>query len=201
MLDTRTLDLECIVNDTLDELNGQIPPAVDLVMETQPGPFLVRADPERIAQALENLALNARDAVLAQGSSDNGELRVSLRRLSVEDEEKTPCPELGPGEWICLRVSDTGTGMSEEICKHLFEPFFTTKEIGEGRGLGLPQVYGIVRQHHGVIDFDTEPGQGTTFHIYLPAHQGEDGPPGHSPGGRGGGRVGSGEGRWQAHGR
>jgi len=175
MLDTRVLDLECVVSDTLDELEGEFPPTIHITLETRPGPFLVRADPERIAQALENLALNARDAILAREKRDGGELRVSIRRIKVENEEEAPSPEVGIGEWVCISVSDTGTGMTEEVCEHLFEPFFTTKEVGEGEGLGLPQAYGIVRQHEGVIDFESSLGEGTTFTIYLPAHEGEGG--------------------------
>ncbi len=77
--------------------------------------------------------------------------------------------EMGPGEWVCLTVSDTGTGMTEEAQAHLFEPFFTTKEVGKGTGLGLAQVYGIVKQHEGHIDMETVAEEGTTFRIYLPA--------------------------------
>jgi signal transduction histidine kinase len=176
MLDTRILDLECVVSDTLDELESEFPPTIHITLESRPGPFLVRADPDRIAQALKNMALNARDAILAGEERDGAELRVSMRRIEVENEEEAPSPEVGVGEWVCLSVSDTGTGMTEEVCEHLFEPFFTTRDVGEGQGLGLPQAYGIVRQHEGVIDFESSLGEGTTFYIYLPAHEGEGSP-------------------------
>jgi len=175
MLDVKTLDLEQIVSRALDDLEPLFPPSVNLVLETHPGPFAVRADPDRIEQALRNLALNARDAIAAHEATNGGEFRVALRRLSVDEAETPPVPDLKPGDWIRIGVSDTGTGMTDEVSKHLFEPFFTTKDVGEGKGLGLPQVYGIVHQHHGVIDFETKPGEGTTFHIYLPACEEDDG--------------------------
>jgi len=175
MLDVQVLDLEEVVSQTLDDLQRDFPGSIDLLLETHSGPFLVRADPERIRQVLTNLALNARDAIAAQETAKGGEIRVALRRVSVDEGDTPPSPghrpELGPGDWVHLRVSDTGTGMPEEVSEHVFEPFFTTKDVGEGRGLGLAQVYGIVRQHDGVIDFDSTLGEGTTFHIYLRAHQ------------------------------
>ena len=112
-----------------------------------------------------NLATNARDAM-----PEGGELRIDLSRMVVHPDEKPPVPGMDSGEWICLAISDTGTGMTADVRSHLFEPFFTTKEVGKGTGLGLPQVHGIVLQHRGHIDVETEPGQGTIFRIFLPAH-------------------------------
>ena len=111
-----------------------------------------------------NLALNARDAM-----PESGELRFELSRVEIGPDETPPVADMPPGEWVCLAVSDTGTGMTEEVQAHLFEPFFTTKEVGKGTGLGLAQVYGIVRQHEGYIDVETKIGEGTTFRVYLPA--------------------------------
>jgi CheY-like chemotaxis protein len=110
-----------------------------------------------------NLALNARDAM-----PEGGRLTISLRRPWIGPENE-PLPEMEPGKWICLQVADTGVGMTDEVRDHLFEPFFTTKGPGEGTGLGLAQVYGIVKQHQGFIDVESEPERGTTFRIYLPA--------------------------------
>jgi CheY-like chemotaxis protein len=102
-----------------------------------------------------------------------GDLRFELSRIEVTADKAPPVADIGPGAWVCLAVSDTGTGMTEEVRAHLFEPFFTTKEVGKGTGLGLAQAYGIVRQHEGYIGVETQLGQGTTFRIYLPAYQEE----------------------------
>jgi CheY-like chemotaxis protein len=125
----------------------------------------VEADSGRIQQALTNLTLNARDAM-----PEGGDLRFALSQLAVSDDEPPPVADMLPGDWVCLSVSDTGTGMTKEVQEHIFEPFFTTKDVDNGTGLGLAQVYGIVRQHKGHIDVETEPGAGTTFYIYLPAY-------------------------------
>jgi CheY-like chemotaxis protein len=113
---------------------------------------------------ITNLAVNARDAMPTGGT-----LSIRLSLLNLQPDETPPCLEMPPGEWTVLSVSDTGTGISSEVRPHLFEPFFTTKEVGEGTGLGLAQVYGIVKQHEGFINVESQVGQGTTFTIYLPA--------------------------------
>jgi len=124
----------------------------------------VDAVPDQLEAVLMNLAVNARDAMAA-----GGELGVGLGRLEVAAARRPPVPALAPGPWVLLTVSDTSPGIAPEHQSHLFEPFFTTKPPGQGTGLGLAQVYGLVRQHGGYVDFETSAGRGTTFSVYLPA--------------------------------
>ncbi|MCK4511174.1 PAS domain-containing protein, partial [bacterium] len=123
----------------------------------------VEVDASQIEQVILNLAVNARDAM-----PEGGKLSITTERAS-SDEEELPeeCSERS-GSYVCLSISDTGTGMDQETMDHIFEPFFTTKEKGVGTGLGLSVVFGIVQQHGGRIQTDTVPGRGTTFNIYLP---------------------------------
>jgi CheY-like chemotaxis protein len=131
--------------------------------------YIVNADPTRIQQAVMNLATNARDAM-----PEGGHLHFGLTRVALSEHDIPPLAEMktarsAVGEWVCLAVTDTGAGIPPDIQPHVFDPFFTTKEPGKGTGLGLAQVYGIVKQHEGYIDFETEAGHGTTFTLYLPA--------------------------------
>ncbi len=164
IIEVRPVDLEALTEGVLGVLQRTIPENIRLVLDVSPkgAPFVVKADPGRIEQALMNLSLNARDAM-----PHGGELRFGLSKIRLGPGDEPPVADMPAGEWVCLAVADTGTGMVEEVRAHLFEPFFTTKEVGEGTGLGLAQVYGIVRQHEGYIGVDTERGQGTTFCIYL----------------------------------
>lgn len=124
---------------------------------------MVNADITRVQQVIMNLALNARDAM-----PDGGELRLEVDEILVQAGEPPPLSEMENGKWVKIVVSDNGKGMSAEVLSHLFEPFFTTKPRGRGTGLGLAQVYGIVKQHDGHIGVESQNGQGTTFTIYLP---------------------------------
>jgi CheY-like chemotaxis protein len=110
-----------------------------------------------------NLALNARDAMSAGGI-----LQFALSRLSISENEHPPLPELTPGNWVRLLISDNGIGIPENTLLHIFDPFYTTKPVGKGTGLGLAQVYGIVKQHGGSIDVQSVLGEGTTFRLYFP---------------------------------
>ena len=168
MLNVQWLDLGTVTEEVIDVLQRMIPEDIHLTLEVELGeqaaPLVVQADSIRMQQVLVNLVTNARDAM-----PEGGDLRFGLSRVTLKPGEAVPVAEMSPGEWVCLAVSDTGTGMAEEVRSRIFEPFFTTKPVGEGTGLGLAQVYGIVRQHGGYIGVETEVGKGTTFHIYLPA--------------------------------
>ena len=126
-------------------------------------PLVIHADPGMIDQIVINLAINARDAMPRGGS-----LFLETSAVVFDSTTAAPSPRSRPGTFACLTVRDTGCGIPVEIQPRIFEPFFTTKEVGKGTGLGLATVFGIVQQHRGWIDFDSEPGQGTGFHIYFP---------------------------------
>jgi PAS domain S-box-containing protein len=160
----QALDLVPFLKESIKFLERTIPENIRIVLEITPGEHAVNADSTKLQQVLTNLAVNARDVMPA-----GGELRVRLSTLSLQPDDPPPCQNLPPGQWVTLAVSDTGSGIPPEIMTHIFEPFFTTKERGKGTGLGLAQVYGIIKQHQGFIDVHSRAGQGTTFHIYLPA--------------------------------
>lgn len=130
----------------------------DFCLEWKPGKNLgfVKMDPSQLHQILANLCIHSRDAIKNVG-------KITLDKPYCENHL-----ECTPGEYLWLAVSDNGCGMNRETLDILFEPFFTTKELGKVTGLGLATVYGIVKQNNGFIDVATEPGQGTTFKIYLP---------------------------------
>jgi two-component system cell cycle sensor histidine kinase/response regulator CckA len=157
-----------LIRETIGLLRRTIDPRI--VIEASPRPYgwWAWADAGQVTQILMNLCLNARDAM-----PDGGRLFISSGNVTIEPTE-TPS-DIGPrpGDYVRLRIRDTGTGMSAEVRNRIFEPFFTTKETGQGTGLGLAVVFGIVQAHDGWISCDSEPGQGTTFEVYLPKFKGE----------------------------
>jgi len=125
---------------------------------------LVEGDTGMIEQVIVNLSVNARDAMLRGGT-----LKISVENMDVLSGQAKLHPEARPGHFVRVRIRDTGCGMDVTTLSHLFEPFFTTKEVGRGTGLGLATVYGIVKQHEGWIEVESEPGKGSTFDVYFPA--------------------------------
>jgi len=137
-----------------------------VALEFQPPSELppVNADDGMLEQVIMNLSVNARDAMLQGGT-----LTISLNPVSLDSDYVQNRPEARVGEFVCLRVTDTGSGMEAATMARIFEPFFTTKEVGKGTGLGLATVYGIVKQHGGWIEVASEVGDGTAFSVFLPA--------------------------------
>jgi GAF domain-containing protein/CheY-like chemotaxis protein len=164
VMEQTDLDLLPFIKE-LDKLLGRVlPESIRLELAYLPGVYMVKADPTRLQQAFMNLALNARDAMLS-----GGVLHFDLEKYILMPDEYPPFPDLTPGDWIRIQISDTGIGIPPEIVPRIFDPFFTTKPVGQGTGLGLAQVYGIIKQHGGSIDVHSKVGEGTTFIIYLPA--------------------------------
>ncbi len=162
-MDCAPLDLLPLVKQLLEALERTLPQGIRLELTSDRDEYIVHGDPARLQQALMNLAANARDAM-----PDRGRLQFALSGRTVEPNAPPPLPDMVTGDWVCLSVSDTGSGIAPVHLPRLFEPFFTTKEPGKGTGLGLPQVYGIVKQHGGTIAAYNRPDAGATFCIYLP---------------------------------
>ncbi len=163
VLEKHPLDLLPFLKEFIKLLKRTLPEHIEITLTYGLDQYMVNADPTRMQQVLMNLAFNARDA-MPQG----GKLRVSLEYAHFETPEKLPVPEMSPGSWIKIAVSDTGVGIPPDIQPKIFDPFFTTKEGGEGTGLGLAQAFGIMKLHEGEIVMESEVGQGATFTLYLP---------------------------------
>jgi signal transduction histidine kinase len=164
VMEMHSIDLRVFLSEIQEMLSRTLPESIRLNFQYEGDHFTVEADPTRIQQLVMNLALNGRDA-MPQG----GDLTIRLSRFSLAPGQTPPAAGLDAGEWIAIRLADTGSGIAAEDMPHIFEPFFTTKPPGKGTGLGLAQVHGIVAQHNGLVTVDSRPGQGTTFTVYLPA--------------------------------
>jgi two-component system, cell cycle sensor histidine kinase and response regulator CckA len=159
------LDLNETVASMLNMLRRLIGEHIDL--NWLPGKNLghIKMDPSQLDQILANLCVNARDAI-----GETGTITIATGHFHADAASAAELGDCLPGEYVVLTVRDTGSGMDSEMLEHLFEPFFTTKEVGEGTGLGLATVYGIVKQNNGCISAESEPGQGSTFAIYIPRY-------------------------------
>ena len=162
----KVLDLNDAVAGMLKMVQRLIGEDIDLVWQPDGKLWPVKMDPSQLDQILANLCVNARDAI-----PDVGKVTIGTNNTIFDAAYCADHPGFRLGEYVMLAVSDNGCGMDEEIKSHLYEPFFTTKELGKGTGLGLATVYGIVQQNNGFINVYSEPGQGTTFKIYLPRHK------------------------------
>lgn len=165
-LEPRDIGIETALADILPLLRQSIGKEVAIEDAIDPtcALELVHVDPTGLGNALLNLAINARDAM-----PDGGRLKIEVRAQTIVADQPGVAPELTPGRYIVVSVSDTGTGMPPEVAARAFDPFFTTKERGRGTGLGLAMVHGFARQSGGTATIYTEPGAGTTVRLYLPA--------------------------------
>ncbi|MEX0940997.1 MAG: PAS domain S-box protein [Pseudomonadales bacterium] len=163
-IEPKRVDINDSIERSIKMLDRLIGEYISLDWQPASVPCFVKMDPTQIDQILANLAVNARDAITGQGN-----LMAETERIVLTDDDCAARPGLEPGPFIRVKFSDNGHGMSQEVLERAFEPFFTTKPEGTGTGLGLSTVYGIVKQNRGFVEVESEPGQGTTFMIYLPA--------------------------------
>jgi CheY-like chemotaxis protein len=164
ILQPRILDLNGVVEDSTQMLRRLISESIELVTRLDPALLRVKVDPSQLQQVLLNLAVNARDAMPRGGT-----LSIVTGNVTLLAGALGRNPEVEPGPYVMLTVEDSGVGMDATTRARIFEPFFTTKRVGEGTGLGLSTVYGIVRQSGGHIVVESEPTHGSRFTIYLPA--------------------------------
>lgn len=158
------MHLQPIVQEALNLLRASLPSTISLHVELQPSSAPVLADATQIHQVVMNLGANAEYAMRPMG----GRLTVTLDEVAVDETTVSLVQGLHAGPYIRLKVADSGQGMSPSVTKRIFDPFFTTKDVGEGTGMGLAVIHGVVTSHGGVIGVDSQKGQGTTFTIYLP---------------------------------
>jgi PAS domain S-box-containing protein len=164
----KVLDLNYCVTGMLKILQRLIGEDIDLVWMPGTDLWPVKIDPVQIDQLLANLCVNARDAIVGVGK-----VTIGTENTTFDEAYFDVNKGFIRGAYVMLAVSDNGSGMSKDVIDHLFEPFFTTKEVGKGTGLGLATVFGIIKQNEGFINVYSEPGEGTTFKIYLPRFLGE----------------------------
>ncbi len=156
-----------VVRETYDLLRSSIPSTIRMGLAITTADDCVSADPTQLQQVIMNLGTNAAHAMRDAG----GELSIGLSSIDFPEGSPLPDPDLKPGPYVKLSVKDTGLGMTREVRERVFEPFFTTKEKGEGTGMGLAVVHGIVKSHGGAVGVSSEPGHGSTFDVFLPTLQ------------------------------
>ena len=160
----KPVEIGPIIKEALKLLRASLPSSIEIKQEIEKDIGKIEADPTQIHQVLMNLCTNAGHAM----SESGGVLEVRLSHVDLDATAAAQYSTILPGPYIRLSVSDTGHGMSPEVCERIFDPYFTTKEVGKGSGLGLAVVDGIVKSHRGAITVYSKPGKGTTFHVYFP---------------------------------
>lgn len=163
----KVLNLNDTVEGMLKMLRRLIREDIDLLWKPDAHLWSVKMDTAQVDQILANLCVNAKGAI-----AGTGRITIETENVVLDEVYCAAHEGLIPGEYVMLAVSDDGCGMDQETLSHLFEPFFTTKKVGEGTGMGLATVYGVIKQNNGFIIVDSEPGKGTTFKIYIPRHEG-----------------------------
>jgi len=162
-INLRPIDPNALITNLLKMLRRLIGEHIEVIFVPLSGSVSLLADSGQLEQVFLNLCVNARDAM-----PTGGRLLIEMSRAQPDPEDTAARPDLGPGDYLRIKVSDTGCGMPPEVTARVFEPFFTTKPVGHGTGLGLSVVYGIVHQHRGVIHVQSTPGTGTVFELLLP---------------------------------
>jgi PAS domain S-box-containing protein len=165
------LNFKSIIKETLEFLRASLPSSIQIRQYLDPAAGTIMADPTQMQQILMNLCTNAGHAM----EKDGGVMQINLANVTLNAEDVRFDPDLEPGGYVRLTVSDTGHGMEPSVIQRIFEPYFTTKELGKGTGLGLAVVHGIVKAHNGMINVYSEAGKGTTFKVFLPRAEGYDG--------------------------
>jgi len=163
-IDPRLVDLNESVTDLQGVLGRMVGTGIQLQWTLAPDLWKVRMDPTQLDQVLTNLVVNARDAL----GGAPGRIEVATANLTLSEADCAGRMEAVPGDHVCLSVTDTGCGMTPDLVAQIFEPFFTTKTEGRGTGLGLAMVHGVVKQNHGAVQVDSEPGRGTCFRVLFP---------------------------------
>ena len=164
------LSITPLIKEALKFLKSTLPTSIEIRDYLEADPGIIEADATQIQQIVMNLCTNAEHAMREEG----GTLHVKLIRVEADTQTALQHHELHTGPHVRLTVTDTGCGMEPETLEHIFDPYFTTKEVGEGTGLGLSVVHGIVNTHGGAITVKSEPGKGTTFHVYFPIIEKEE---------------------------
>ncbi|MBI5968531.1 MAG: PAS domain S-box protein [Deltaproteobacteria bacterium] len=160
----KPMEIASIVKETIKLLRASLPSNIEIRQQIERDTLVINTNPTQIHQVLMNLCTNAAHAMRENG----GLLEIGLSKVDIDAVVAARYPDIHPGSYVRLSVSDTGHGMSPDILAKIFNPYFTTKQVGEGSGLGLAVVHGIVKSHEGEITVYSEPGKGTTFQVYLP---------------------------------